>query len=113
MTEDDFGYDPETGIVHNKTTGRTIGAKQSKGYITVEIRGKTQLVHRFAFFKMTGKWPEEPVDHINRDRTDNRWTNLRTVSNKENRSNSAQSIPECRAARWEKQMNDWLKTNLY
>jgi len=36
---------------------------------------------------MTGKLPEDQIDHINGDPTDNRWENLRDVTNKENQMN--------------------------
>lgn len=36
---------------------------------------------------MTGKWPKEQVDHINRIRDDDRWENLREASCSENNFN--------------------------
>ena len=37
---------------------------------------------------MTGDWPKEMLDHINRNPADNRWCNLREVTRAENRLNS-------------------------
>jgi hypothetical protein len=34
-----------------------------------------------------GVWPEDQIDHINRDRADNRIENLREVTNKQNQQN--------------------------
>ena len=36
---------------------------------------------------MTGQWPEREIDHINLDRHDNRFSNLRLASRKENARN--------------------------
>jgi hypothetical protein len=44
------------------------------------------LVHRLAFLYMTGRMPNE-VDHINGDRLDNRWVNLRDVDSYRNKRN--------------------------
>jgi len=45
------------------------------------------LAHRAAFALMTGRWPVQ-VDHINGIRSDNRWVNLREVTNAQNQHNS-------------------------
>lgn len=36
---------------------------------------------------MTGAWPRQFVDHVNCDRTDNRWSNLRDASPSQNARN--------------------------
>lgn len=36
---------------------------------------------------MTGEWPENDVDHKNRDRSDDRWANLREATRSQNKAN--------------------------
>ncbi|WP_428999737.1 HNH endonuclease signature motif containing protein [Stenotrophomonas maltophilia] len=45
--------------------------------------------HRLAWLYMTGQWPSGEIDHINHDRSDNRWHNLRDVSHQANQQNRA------------------------
>lgn len=54
-----------------------------KGYL---LR-KQYLAHRFAWFLMTGKWPEGEIDHQNGIPSDNRWINLRDVDRLTNGKN--------------------------
>ncbi len=80
-------YDPDTGIFTRivRTSncvkpGSEPGYIDTCGYRTIGINGKFGKAHRLAFLYMTGKLPEADVDHINGDRADNRWSNLRDVS---------------------------------
>lgn len=57
------------------------------GYIYLRVDSKTYKAHRLAHFYMTGNWPAGCIDHINGDRADNRWTNIRVVSYRENAEN--------------------------
>ena len=43
--------------------------------------------NRVAWLLMTGEWPEYEIDHINRDKSDNRWVNLRAVTHAQNARN--------------------------
>lgn len=43
--------------------------------------------HRIIWLYVHGEWPEEDIDHINGDPSDNRIENLRTVSRAENLKN--------------------------
>ena len=83
-----FEFLPESGVFIRKVTVNNFGAKagdiagsmQKTGYLATAIDGKKYLNHRLVFLYMTGCWPVGTVDHINRVRSDNRWENLRDVS---------------------------------
>lgn len=60
-----------------------------KGY-NVGILNKVHYrSHRVIWLMVTGDWPVADIDHINGDRKDNRWDNLRSVSRTENCCNSS------------------------
>lgn len=85
-----FSYDPETGVFRRKVAprlGKVIDDKSANGYIRIRHKDKAYGAHRVAWLFMTGNWPEQDVDHINLDRADNRWTNLRAASRRENLGN--------------------------
>ncbi len=69
----------------NKTA--TYYSKSTK-YLHVRFDGKDFLAHRIIWLWMTGEWPEV-IDHKNRDRCDNRWTNLQNVTRRENMKNKS------------------------
>lgn len=86
-----YSYCPDTGAVARVFGGTTCGHRNVHGYIRLSVAGhsgkKSVSAHRFAFLWMTGAWPIGVVDHINGDRHDNRWCNLRDVTVEQNASN--------------------------
>ena len=87
-------YDPESGLftwknpqATNVKVGQVAGSVKSNGYLQCQIDGKRYLVHRLAWLYMTGEWPENDIDHINRIKSDNRWENLRKVTRTINAQN--------------------------
>lgn len=88
-------YDPVVGLFVRKTKasqaprGSFAVNKDSKGYIRVRVAGDRFTAHRLAWFYMTGEWPEKEVDHKNRIRTDNRWSNLRQADEFNNKRNTS------------------------
>lgn len=58
------------------------------GYLRGNLFGRSLMSHRAAYALMTGHWPEDQIDHINGVRDDNRWVNLRPVTNRQNQHNS-------------------------
>jgi hypothetical protein len=76
--------------------GKMAGSKDSKGKLQIKIFGRIYFAHRLAFLYMEGKFPENHVDHINRNHTDNRWCNLRHATieqNMMNRKSKGRELP--------------------
>lgn len=81
-------YDPETGVFTWRSTGRIAGNNKREGRVRIRINYISYKAHRLAFLYMIGRWPEDQVDHINRDPSDNRWSNLREATSSQNRMNT-------------------------
>jgi hypothetical protein len=94
-----FQYDPRLGVFWRftthagkhkrkkpfwKVTGRTV---DKDGYVSIRI-GKSHITgQRLAWLAMTGKMPDEQIDHGNHNRADNRWKNLFEASHADNMRN--------------------------
>lgn len=74
-------YDPETGLFTRlvRNTNAKSGWPDKAGYLYLMIQGKVYSTHRLAWLYMTGEWPRNDIDHINGQRADNRFCNLRDV----------------------------------
>ena len=51
------------------------------------VDGKRYLAHRLAWLYMTGEWPSKELDHEDRNRSNNRWLNIRVATKKQNGEN--------------------------
>ena len=67
--------------------GEPSARKGPHGYLTVNIDGRRYLAHRVVFAMTNGRWPLHEIDHIDRDRTNNRPENLREVTHWQNHGN--------------------------
>lgn len=73
--------------------GKPTGSVEGEGYVCIQIvydgAQRTLKAHRVAFAIMTGDWPDGQIDHINGNRADNSWANLRLASQTDNMRNRA------------------------
>ncbi len=110
-------YDQETGIFTWKVStsrrvkvGDVAGSQNGGGYLQISVQSRLQLAHRLAWLYIHGSWPKDQIDHINRIRTDNRISNLREVSHKQNmqnRSKPSTNTSGHTGVRWNKQRSKW------
>jgi hypothetical protein len=89
-------YDPISGVFlwrksgHKKRVSKVAGGAIPSGYIVIGINKKTWMAHRLAWIYVNGDIPlDRFIDHINRDRSDNRINNLRLVNHSENSQNQS------------------------
>lgn len=75
---------------NTRYSGQEALISRMNGYARGDILGVDVLAHRVIWLIMTGRWPNV-IDHINGVRDDNRWRNLRSVTNRENTMNCARS----------------------
>jgi len=77
---------------------RSGSVKDRTNYRRIKIDGRRYREQRLAVLMTTGEWPPGNVDHKNRDRGDNRWSNLRPANNNENQwnrgANAGRSLPK-------------------
>ena len=79
---DFLAYDAETGLFtwiggDARRVGKQAGSIWPKGYVVIEIEGKRYRAHVVAHWFLTGEWIPGRVDHADRNRANNRKTNLR------------------------------------
>lgn len=108
-----FLYNPTTGVIFDLRFGREAGWHKHDGYRQISYGNKKYYSHRVAFFLMEGRWPYQ-IDHINRDRSDNRWENLREVTNKQQSVNkSGWGSSGLKGVWWCRTNNKWVSQVRY
>tara|TARA_R110002051_G_C8555261_1_gene473340 strand:- start:244 stop:696 length:453 start_codon:yes stop_codon:yes gene_type:complete len=95
--EESLNYCPDTGVFTWKLTsrnggrvikGRVAGSVGQNGYRTIVFMGVRFLAHRLAWFMYYRTAPRNHIDHIDRNRLNNKIENLRDVSRSVNMLNT-------------------------
>ncbi len=115
--ERNLSYDPLTGVFIWKRSlnprvraGNRAGLVNGNGYRTISISGRHRREHRLAWLIMTGTWPRFDVDHINGERDDNRFENLREATRTQNMQNGkvrANNVSGAKGVAYNKRRQTW------
>jgi hypothetical protein len=109
-------YNPETGnFTWIKKRPRDAGKEYAGtitfyGYIQIKVNGALYKAHRLAWFYMTGKWPQNQIDHVDCNRSNNIFLNLREATYQENgrnvikRNNNTSGV---KGVHWDKRRLKW------
>ena len=95
-----YDYNPLNGQIISKKLGRPLKPRVDRaGYKTVNIvhNGKCRNTRhsRLVYAWCTGAWPTKELDHKDRNRSNDRFHNLRTVTRRENIHNSSRFKGGC------------------
>ena len=87
-------YNQETGAFtwrkNVSSTGRhgeMAGCANRAGYIVIRVEKRLYTAHRLAYLHVNGSWPTGNIDHIDMNKSNNQWRNLRPASKSENGQN--------------------------
>lgn len=111
-------YNPDTGfftwvksVGQRAQKGRIAGSKVPGGYIKIKVLQKIYFAHRLAWLYMTGSWPENEIDHVDNNPSNNVFSNLRAATkseNAQNRGNRKGTVSRFKGVRFDLQRNKWL-----
>lgn len=123
-------YDPETGVLrwlsrgperfddpircrqwNTRFAGKAAGTlDKSTGYLCLRIFDRKVWAHRAAFALASGEWPEV-IDHLNGNKSDNRFANLASGSQAQNMKNLRRyerNKSGATGVTWDKERGKWF-----
>ncbi len=88
-----LSYDPYSGVFvwltakNQNIPAGSVAGSDNDGYITIRIDGKRYKAHRLAWLFVVGDFPPCEIDHRDRNRGNNAWTNLRLATRSQQKAN--------------------------
>ena len=84
-----YTYDRDNGRIINNRSGGSALAPHGTGYLNLKVQLNGKILacvktHHVVWFFEYGEWPTSCMDHIDGVKTNNHYTNLRLVTNREN-----------------------------
>lgn len=70
-----------------KKAGMPAGSLRRDGYVYAMFDGHRAMAHQFAWLYVTGEWPTQEIDHMDGNKANNAFANLRQVSRRANTEN--------------------------
>ena len=117
ITQDELkellNYDEETGMFTWKKSGKgrkadkAVGYTNIRGYVEVTIKKSKYYGHRLAWLYVYGYMPENMIDHINHNQSDNSIANLREADSQSNARNQTKSKNGDYGVQWSKKRSLW------
>jgi hypothetical protein len=109
-------YDQKTGVftwkypINNRIKVGNAAGWGSDGYINISIDGQIYGAHRLAWFFVTASWPKKQIDHIDGNRSNNSFSNLREATISQNHFNigkTASNKTGFKGVSWFKRTRKW------
>jgi hypothetical protein len=72
---------------NGRYAGREAFTADDRGYKQGSVGGINVRAHQVTWAMMTGAWQTDDIDHVDMDKGNNRWPNLRAASRSENKFN--------------------------
>lgn len=113
QVRESFQYDPLTGELRKNKGFKTLEGKGEIAtvklgkYLAVTVGDKLYLAHRLAWFHYYGQWPKDQLDHEDRDKRNNRISNLKETDNRNNHHNRPDNKSGYVGVIWDKPRNKW------
>ena len=112
-----LSYSEQVGVFEWRPGRRKVNGGDMAGFVTeggylhLCVDGERYQAHRLVWLYMTGEWPEQEIDHIDGDKLNNVFSNLRLCTRAQNSWNSKRPISNrsgVKGVSWDKRSGRWV-----